>query len=109
MGVRWPRAEGPGISFRVGCLAVAAISEELLAYHLNIFGGTGRGKSTLIRELLYQIEARGETAVVHDPKREFFREFYNKERGDTAIVRRPLRNRLGGAENRGTGSRNLLS
>jgi hypothetical protein len=82
MGVRWPRAEGPGISLRVGRLAVAAISEELLAYHLNIFGGTGRGKSTLIRELLYQIEARGETAVVHDPKREFFREFYKKERGD---------------------------
>jgi type IV secretory pathway TraG/TraD family ATPase VirD4 len=52
---------------------------------LNIFGATGRGKSTLIRELLYQLEARGETAVVHDPKREFFREFYNAERGDVVI------------------------
>jgi hypothetical protein len=31
---------------------------------------------------LYQIEARGETAVVHDPKRDFFREFYDAARGD---------------------------
>ena len=85
LGWRWPGAEGPGISFRVGRFARAVISEELLAYHLNIFGGTGRGKSTLIRELLYQIEARGETAVVHDPKREFFREFYDAARGDIAI------------------------
>ena len=85
LGVRWPGAEGPGVSFRVGRIARAVISEELLPYHLNIFGATGRGKSTLIRELLYQIEARGETAVVHDPKREFFREFYNVERGDVVI------------------------
>jgi hypothetical protein len=84
-GIRWPGAEGPGISFRVGRFARAVISEELLSYHLNIFGGTGRGKSTLIRELLYQIEARGETAVVHDPKREFYREFYSEERGDIAF------------------------
>ena len=85
LGCRWPGAEGPGISFRVGRLARAVISEELLAYHLNIFGATGMGKSTLIRELLYQIEARGETAVVHDPKREFFREFYDEARGDVVI------------------------
>jgi hypothetical protein len=84
-GLRWPGAEGPGVSFRTGRMARAVISEELLPYHLNIFGATGRGKSTLIRELLYQIEARGETAVVHDPKREFFREFYNAERGDVVI------------------------
>jgi hypothetical protein len=85
LGLRWPGAEGPGISFRVGRISRAFISEELLPYHLNIFGATGRGKSTLIRELLYQIEAREETAVVHDPKREFFREFYNVERGDVVI------------------------
>jgi hypothetical protein len=84
-GWRWPGAEGPGVSFRTGKLSRAVISEELLPYHLNIFGATGMGKSTLIRELLYQIEARGETAVVHDPKREFFREFYDAARGDVVI------------------------
>jgi hypothetical protein len=52
------------------------VSEELLSYHLNIFGSTGRGKSTLMRNLIQQIRARGETFVIHDPKREFYREFY---------------------------------
>jgi hypothetical protein len=85
LGWRRPSAEGPGVSFRIGRFARAIISEELLPYHFNIFSGTGRGKSTLIRELLYQIEARGETAVVHDPKREFFREFYDARRGDVAF------------------------
>jgi type IV secretory pathway TraG/TraD family ATPase VirD4 len=85
LGCRWPSAEGPGVFFRIGRVARAVISEELLPYHFNIFGGTGRGKSSLIREILYQIEARGETAIVHDPKREFFREFYDASRGDVAF------------------------
>jgi hypothetical protein len=75
-GVRWPGAEGPGICIEIGRAARVVISEELLSYHLNIFGGTGRGKSTIVRNLLLQIRERGETFVVHDPKREFFREFY---------------------------------
>ncbi len=75
-GVRWPAAEGPGICIEIGKTARIVISEELLAYHLNIFGGTGRGKSTIVRNLLLQIRARGETFVVNDPKREFYREFY---------------------------------
>jgi hypothetical protein len=57
-------------------MARVVVSEELLSYHLNIFGSTGRGKSTLMRNLIQQIRARGETFVIHDPKREFYREFY---------------------------------
>jgi type IV secretion system coupling TraD/TrwB family protein len=76
VGVRWPGAEGPGLALEIGRLARAVISEELLPYHLNLFGGTGRGKSTLIRNIIQLIRARGETFVVHDPKREFYREFY---------------------------------
>jgi hypothetical protein len=76
MGLRWPGAEGPGLALEIGLLARAVISEELLPYHLNVFGGTGRGKSTLMRNIIQLIRARGETFVVHDPKREFYREFY---------------------------------
>jgi hypothetical protein len=75
-GLRWPGAEGPGVCIEIGKAARIVISEELLAYHLNIFGGTGRGKSTIVRNLLLQIRARGETFVVNDPKREFYRELY---------------------------------
>ena len=76
LGVRWPEAEGPGLALEIGRFARALISEELLPYHLNLFGGTGRGKSTLIRNIILLIRARNETFVVHDPKREFYREFY---------------------------------
>ena len=76
VGVRWPEAEGPGLALSIGRFARAVISEELLPYHLNVFGGTGRGKTTLMRNLIQLIRARGETFVVHDPKREFYREFY---------------------------------
>jgi hypothetical protein len=76
VGVRWPGAEGPGLAVEIGRLARVVVSEELLSYHLNIFGSTGRGKSTLMRNLIQQIRARGETFVIHDPKREFYREFY---------------------------------
>jgi hypothetical protein len=76
LGVRWPGAEGPGLAIEIGRMARVVVSEELLSYHLNIFGSTGRGKSTLMRNLIQQIRARGETFVIHDPKREFYREFY---------------------------------
>ena len=76
VGLRWPGAEGPGLALEIGLLAKAVISEELLPYHLNVFGGTGRGKSTLMRNIVQLIRARGETFVIHDPKREFYREFY---------------------------------
>lgn len=61
------------------------IAEELLAYHLATFGATGRGKSTIFREVLHQVQARDETAVIYDPKGEFRDEFYLVERGDVIL------------------------
>lgn len=74
----------PGIVLRCGkrTWQTIRIAEELLAYHFAIFGATGRGKSTLIREILKQAQARGETAVIYDPKDEFRDEFYSGDRGD---------------------------
>ena len=55
------------------------------AQHIQISGDTGSGKSTLVRTILYQIEERGETAIVFDPDREYLREFYDAARGDVIL------------------------
>ena len=54
-------------------------------HHIQIAGDTGTGKSTLIRQIIYQIEARGEVAIVFDPDREYIQEFFNEERGDWVL------------------------
>ena len=64
--------------------------------HFLIMGDTGTGKSALIRQMLQQIEARGETAIVYDPVRRrrdnddesYTAQFYRPERGD--IILNPL-------------------
>jgi len=55
-------------------------------------GDSGAGKSSLIRQLLMQIENRRQTAVVYDPAREYLLQFYNEERGD--VVLNPLDARM---------------
>ena len=45
----------------------------------------GAGKTSLIKQILYQIRERGDLAVVNDPKREFLREFYDETRGDIIL------------------------
>ena len=51
-------------------------------------GDTGSGKSSAIRQLLRQIENRGESAIVYDPAMDFLGEFYNPKRGD--LILNPL-------------------
>lgn len=51
-------------------------------------GDTGSGKSSAIRQLLRQVEDRGESAVVYDPAIDFLGEFYNPKRGD--LILNPL-------------------
>lgn len=58
------------------------IPEKLLASHIVLMGDTGSGKSNAIRQILRQVEERGETAIVYDPAGEFVQEFYRPERGD---------------------------
>jgi type IV secretory pathway TraG/TraD family ATPase VirD4 len=61
------------------CVRIARDKE---AHHSLVIGGTGSGKSTILREYLYNIEARGESAIVFDPEREFIEEFFDEARGD---------------------------
>jgi Type IV secretion-system coupling protein DNA-binding domain len=60
--------------------------------HFLIVGDTGTGKSSIIRQLLYQVDARGDAAIVYDPACEFVKQFYNQHRGD--IVLNPLDARM---------------
>ena len=60
--------------------------------HFLMLGDSGAGKSSLIRQLLMQIQNRGQTAVVYDPAREYLPQFYNPERGD--VVLNPLDTRM---------------
>src|ERR1700756_682007 len=60
--------------------------------HFLIVGDTGSGKSSIIRQMLYQVEARGDSAIVYDPACEFVKQFYNPHRGD--IVLNPLDARM---------------
>ena len=55
------------------------------AHHVQISGDTGSGKSTLVRLILYQVEQRGETAIVFDPDREYLQEFFDPSRGDIVL------------------------
>lgn len=48
-------------------------------------GDTGTGKSSLIRQLLEQVDRRNEAAVVYDPALEFTPQFFKPERGDQIL------------------------
>lgn len=72
--------------------AVVRVARQNESQHFLMLGDSGAGKSSLIRQLLMQIQNRGQTAVVYDPAREYLPQFYNPERGD--VVLNPLDTRM---------------
>jgi type IV secretory pathway TraG/TraD family ATPase VirD4 len=64
------------------------IPRALEANHMLIMGDTGTGKSVLIRQILRQLEDRGDTAIVYDPALEYTPQFYDPARGD--LILNPL-------------------
>jgi len=64
------------------------IQRTLEPQHFMFVGAPGSGKSTAIRRMLRQIEARGETAVVLDPECEYLPEFFRHARRD--LILNPL-------------------
>lgn len=53
--------------------------------HFLIMGDSGTGKSALIRQILLQVEERGETAIVYDPALEYAPQFFDPKRGDRVL------------------------
>jgi type IV secretory pathway TraG/TraD family ATPase VirD4 len=68
------------------------IPRERESSHVMMMGDTGAGKSSLIRQILMQVEERGETAVVYDPALEYTPQFYEPGRGD--VILNPLDARM---------------
>ena len=93
-GFGWKRSrEAEGIRLRLqpkwGVLPSSfCIPRKLESSHILLMGDTGSGKSNAIRQILRQVEERGESAIVYDPAAEFVQEFYRPERGD--LVLNPL-------------------
>jgi hypothetical protein len=67
------------------------IPRRLESSHIELIGDTGSGKSTAIRQILRQVQERGETAIVYDPAMDFVGEFYSPSRGD--LILNPLDSR----------------
>ena len=68
------------------------IPRRIESSHILIMGDTGTGKSALIRQLLVEIEKRGEGAIVYDPALEYTPQFFDASRGD--VVLNPLDQRM---------------
>jgi hypothetical protein len=64
------------------------IPRRLESSHIELIGDTGSGKSTAIRQILRDVQHRGETAIVYDPAMDFVGEFYDPSRGD--LILNPL-------------------
>jgi hypothetical protein len=64
------------------------IPRRLESSHILLMGDTGSGKSSAIRQILRQVERRGESAIVYDPAMDFVGEFYSPARGD--LILNPL-------------------
>src|SRR5262249_18409480 len=78
----------PGAATLVMARTALALPRAIESSHLLIMGDSGTGKSTLIRQLLRQLEDRGDTAIVYDPALEYTPQFYTPERGD--VILNPL-------------------
>jgi hypothetical protein len=61
------------------------IPRRIETRHFAIIGTTGSGKTTVLRQMLDGIEARGEPALVYDTSGEFIAHYHNPERGDVIL------------------------
>ena len=53
--------------------------------HIAIAAASGAGKTTALRELLDQAEAKSQPAIVYDTSGDFVAQFYRPERGDVIL------------------------
>src|SRR5262249_3393484 len=74
-----------GLTKALGFRPALAIPRAIESSHLLVMGDSGTGKSALIRQVLSQLEDRGDTAIVYDPALEYTPQFYTPERGDVIL------------------------
>ncbi len=86
-GIRF-RMERDGVLGRFFPASSFHVPRRLESSHILLMGDTGSGKSSAIRQILRQVQERGESAIVYDPAMDFVGEFYNPERGD--LILNPL-------------------
>ncbi len=73
--------QGDGIGFKtLETQAMMRVPLGAEGQHIELMGDTGAGKTTLIMQLLRQIQSRGESAIIYDPACEFIQRFYDKDR-----------------------------
>jgi type IV secretory pathway TraG/TraD family ATPase VirD4 len=81
--------KGDGLGIKTdGMTEMLRIPAKAEAQHIQVIGDTGAGKSTIILQLLRQIQSRGESAIIYDPALEFTKRFYDPKRGD--VILNPL-------------------
>lgn len=61
------------------------LPEDLETRHLALIGTTGSGKTTVLRQMLDDIERRGHAAIVYDTSGEFVAHYYRPDRGDIIL------------------------
>jgi hypothetical protein len=83
-GVGWVQASSRGV-FSRSRPAWVRVPHAVESSHFLVMGDTGTGKSALIRQLLLQVQARGETAIVYDPALEYTPQFFDPDRGDAIL------------------------
>jgi GTPase SAR1 family protein len=84
-GIRFVQVPPLGAKL-LGIQPVVKIPRTIESSHLLVMGDSGTGKSALIRQLLQQLEDRGDTAIVYDPALEYTPQFYLPERGDVIFA-----------------------
>ena len=81
--------QGTGIGLKVNhCREMLRVPLRAEDQHFEIIGDTGSGKTTIIMQMLRQIQSRGHSAILYDPACEFIERFYDAHRGD--VVLNPL-------------------
>jgi hypothetical protein len=86
------RGDGVRLQLRPGRLArwvggkpAVRLPRSLEAGHLLVMGDVGSGTSGVLRQVLQQIAARGERAMVYDPALAYVPSCYNPSRGDVLL------------------------
>ena len=70
---------------RIGRKPVVRLPRSLEAGHLLVMGDVGSGTSGVLRQVLREIAARGERAIVYDPSLAYVPSCYDPSRGDVLL------------------------